>query len=128
MPSSDPETKSPLPYDDSGLGYSSVDMKSLLKKGAKLTPEYNDPPAESKWNWNKTVKYGAVAVGVGATVGGIVAVNHYTSNANYYNVTDYKQSPNNVTKRTFEAFEGRANAELVKRALSDHDLYKLVKC
>jgi hypothetical protein len=64
-------------------------MNSLLKKGAKLTPEYKDPPAESKWNWNKTVKYGAVAIGVGTTVGGIVALNHYTSKANYYTITCY---------------------------------------
>jgi len=30
----------------------------------------------------------------------------------------------NNTKRTFVAFEGRANAELVERALGDHDLSK----
>jgi hypothetical protein len=31
---------------------------------------------------------------------------------------------NNNTRRTFEAFEGRVNAELVERALGVHDLYK----
>jgi len=30
----------------------------------------------------------------------------------------------NQTRRTSEAFEGRANAELVERALGDHDLDK----
>jgi len=34
------------------------------------------------------------------------------------------QSSQNQTKRTSEAFEGRANAELMERALGDHDLDK----
>jgi len=34
------------------------------------------------------------------------------------------QSSQNQTKRTSEAFEGRANAELMEHALGDHDLDK----
>jgi len=35
-----------------------------------------------------------------------------------------KKDQNNSTKRTSEAFEGRTNAELVERALGDHDFDK----
>ena len=35
-----------------------------------------------------------------------------------------KYSSQNNTKRTSKAFEGRANAEFVERALGDHDLDK----
>ena len=39
-------------------------------------------------------------------------------------LTDYLVHNKNKTRRTFEAFEGSVNAELVGRALGDHDLDK----
>ena len=57
--------------------------------------------------------------------GGLIALmaGDAAGNTVFAHIESEKSSQNN-TKRTFEAFEGRANAEVLERALGDHDLDK----
>jgi len=64
--------------------------------------------------WEKKEKNAKFAVGTLGTLGVL------SLGATAYTLFGHPDG----TKRTFEAFEGRANAELVERALDDHDLDK----
>ena len=79
-------------------------------------------PPPSKYNRLKTAlanaknRYGLVAVpalGLSAILIGVPTTLHFLTN-----------QAHNSTRRAFEAFEGSVNAELVRRALGDHDLDK----
>ena len=99
--------ESPLP------DFKSSEPPPYNPKYSEPLPPYskNDPlstaPADDKHRGNLALG-AAAGLGIGTGVAGVAGYN----------------ALNNNTRRTFEAFEGRVNAELVERALGGHDLDK----
>jgi len=88
-----------------------TDPPPLVQPGAWRNWSDSESKLGSPSKWKQYAAAGAGAAGLS----GVVATGSYLG---------LKDNNKNNTKRTFEAFEGRASAELVERALGDRDLDK----
>jgi hypothetical protein len=85
------------------------------------------PGLKSTWSIDSAPRPAKGKTNAAATAAGLVAAGLVGAGAaatGGYLLYDFEFKDHNKTKRTFEAFEGRAKAELVERALGDHDLDK----